>query len=429
MMDRRRFKRMMLILGGDGGAGYQSLVSPGLLSAPLALTRTQASGAVSTARSADGVAYAQFAADTPRFNGVSQRLVIEGQRTNSIRNPRGEGGSAPSTLPTNWAVETAAGLTTEFLSSQVINGVDTVTLRISGTASGTSYSLLFESPTQIVAAALQAWAASLHARLDAAPVPPTSHQLRIVPRTAAGAGIAGGITSQTLALTGTLARYTHATSSIGSSVSTARVTADYRAALTSGVAYDWTLTLGWPQIELAASSASTVLPPVGTPGASTRGADLVTAALASLGIGANGACTLLWSGVLPSAVATTGVIQIDDGGNNNRYVVYAVSGGTELRLRRQIAAAASEVTMGNYTASTPFSLGMAVDGAGNVSALINGGAMANRTGGPVAGLTTMRLGGIATIGAEMFGETTNFRVVPRVVSDSELQQLVMELPA
>lgn len=421
---------MIIGVGLIRGQGRQArtLVAPNALAPPLTLTRAQAGGAVSTARSADGVAYAQFAADTPRFNGVSQRLVIEGQRTNSNRNPRGEGGSAPSTLPTNWAVETAAGLTTEFLSSQVINGVDTVTLRISGTASGTSYSLLFESPTQIVAAALQAWAASLHARLDAAPVPPTSHQLRIVPRTAAGAGIAGGITSQTLTLTGTLARYTHATSSIGSSVSTARVTADYRAALTSGVAYDWTVTLGWPQIELAASPASTVLPPVGTPGASTRGADLVTAALASLGIGANGACTLLWSGILPSTAASSAIFQIDDGGNNNRYVVYAPAAGTELRLRRQLAGATSEVTMGNYTANTAFSLGMTIDGAGNVSALINGGTLANRTGGPVSGLTTLRLGGIATLGVEMFGETAAFRVSRRAVTDTELQNLVAGMP-
>jgi hypothetical protein len=425
---------MIIGVGLIRGRGRQArtLVAPNALAPPLTLTRAQAGGAVSTARSADGVAYAQFAADTPRFNGVSQRLVIEGQRTNSIRNPRGEGGSTPSTLPTNWAVETAAGLTTEFLSSQVINGVDTVTLRISGTASGTSYSLLFESPTQIVAAALQAWAASLHARLDAAPVPPTSHQLRIVPRTAAGAGIAGGITSQTLALTGTLARYTHATSSIGSSVSTARVTADYRAALTSGVAYDWTVTLGWPQIELAASPASTVLSPVGTPGASTRGADLVTATLASLGIGANGAGTYLWSGQIPQA-APTGVnqmlLQIDDSSDANRYRIHNVAGGLTLVGGRTLATVGSDTaSLGSMVAGTPFRAGMSIDGAGRAAFSFNGGTALAVTGGPTSGLTTLRLGNNAAGTAAMFGETTAFRVSRRAVTDTELQNLVAGMP-
>jgi hypothetical protein len=39
-----------------------------------------------------------------------------------------------------------------------------------------------------------------------------------------------------------------------------------------------------PQLELGPAASTPILPPSGSPGASTRGADLVTASLAALGI-------------------------------------------------------------------------------------------------------------------------------------------------
>jgi hypothetical protein len=62
------------------------LVAPGAMLAPMTITRSQAGGIQSSALAADGVSLDFYAANTPRFNGVSRRLLIEGTRTNLFLN-------------------------------------------------------------------------------------------------------------------------------------------------------------------------------------------------------------------------------------------------------------------------------------------------------------------------------------------------------
>ncbi len=100
------------------------LVSGGQLNAPLVLTRAQATGVRSTAINADAVTRNEFAADIARFNGVARRLLVEGQRTNGIRNPRAEGSTAGilgagGVMPTNWTLA-AAGLLGVWLAANAV---------------------------------------------------------------------------------------------------------------------------------------------------------------------------------------------------------------------------------------------------------------------------------------------------------------------
>jgi hypothetical protein len=192
------------------------------------------------------------------------------------------------------------------------------------------------------------------------------------------------------------------------------------------------LRIGWPQLEIGAFASSPILPAVGTPAASTRGADLVTATLASLGIGANGACTVLVSAMLPQA-APAGVdqmlVQLDDGTDANRYRLRNLAGGLALVAGEVVAGSPSDAaSAGSFVAGTPFRAGIAIDGAGRIAASFNGGAVQAVTGGPTSGLTILRLGNNAAATAGLFGEVGTLRVLRYALGDAALAAAVAALP-
>ena len=411
------------------------LAGPGALNPLASLARAQVSTSV-TAPGADGLTWAEFAANAPRFAGTAQRLLVEGQRGNLLRNPRREGAAlgvigAGGALPTNWSfLSGQVGLQVEILALGSVDGVQTVTLRFTGTATGTSIQMSFEPITQVVATPSSIWSASVFQRQEAAPAPPSSHRLQILNRNSGGTLLAGSPGAASFTPGAALQR-TVLTGTLSSDVNVARVNAQYSALLTSGQAYDWTITLGWPQLEQAGFASTPVLPPAGAPAASTRGADLVTAPLVGLGIGGAGASTLLWSGVLAQA-APAGVAQailaLDDGTANNRFALVNAAGGASLVAERALAGAVASAALGTHTPGAALRLGMAVDGAGRLAVSLNGGAAVVVTGGPAAGLTTLRLGNLATGAAAMFGETALLRVLPQALSDANLAGAVAALP-
>jgi hypothetical protein len=213
---------------------------------------------------------------------------------------------------------------------------------------------------------------------------------------------------------------------------TERVTMDVRFSYALGAVVDVTFRFAAPQLEQGAFSSTPILPPVGTPAASTRGTDSVTATRASLGIAANGACTLLWSGMIPQAapagVAQT-ILQFDDGTANNRYLLRNVAGGSAIAVNRVTAgAAAGDISLGTMTPGTPFRAGITINAAGRIAGCLNGGAVVAITGGPTSGLTALRLGNDTAGTTAMFGETASLRVLPFALTDASLPGAVMALP-
>jgi hypothetical protein len=285
--------------------------------------------------------YVSVANNVPAFefntDGTYRGLLVEPGATNQIRNNSmvgavvgtiGSGGA----LPTNWIIPTTAGLTTQVLSVDTIAGVSYVTIRMSGTASAGGGNMVFESNTAIVAASGQVWTNSYFFDVVAQPNPPTRYERYIVERTGGGSFVTAGalqITEfgQRVSFTRTL--------SGGGTVE--RVNAGFQFILNIGSAYDFTVRIGWPQMETGSVATS---PIVTTAGTANRAADVVSLTGASSLIGQTEG-TLYIETELPSylvsgsapiivAIATDGTV---DAFSNGVCVALVSSGTNQPRAR------------------------------------------------------------------------------------------------
>jgi len=414
------------------------LVGAGMLRSPLALARAQVASR-STSLGPTGVDWVEAVADVPRFGGTARRLLVGGQRTNLVRNPRCEGvvAGTPGTGPTNWSISAGSnGITREIVGAGVGGGINYVDVRVYGTAEATTFTTChFDTLTQFPIAPGAIVTVSCFLRLVGGSLTGIS-----LPTGATNFNSASAALDQYALITPvptnaplTGQRFTvTSTSSTFSNVNTAFMRPFTQLTITSGATVDCTLRIGWPQVEMAPFASSPILPAVGTPAASTRGADLVSATLASLGIGANGASTVLMSAMLPqAAVSPTNAVllQIDDGTDINRFLIRNDFGTNNLG-GVWFTSVGSGVTgsAGTFVAGTPFRIGATIDGSGRIAASFNGNAPVEVTGGPVSGLTRLRLGNTASGTVSMFGEVGHVRVLPYAVSDTALQSLLLATP-
>jgi hypothetical protein len=243
---------------GIGVAGTAYAEVPGTALGDLAFsrasskTRTNAAGVVETIgnnipphdyRNADGTL------------STFPRLNLEPQRTNSIRNSSMVGAVAgtPGTLPTNWAV-TTSGLTQTIVGVGMENGLPYIDVRLNGTASGTAAQISSEGVSQIVAAQGQVWANSIYAKVISAPNPPLSYNISY------REGDAGGVLLVTGAVpftpTSVLTRFS-ATRTL-TDAATTRIQPRIQFNLTNGAAYDFTIRIAAPQMELGAYATTWV---------------------------------------------------------------------------------------------------------------------------------------------------------------------------
>jgi hypothetical protein len=407
-------------LGAQGRQGRR-LVGRGALDPAVSLLRAQP-GALSTMLGADDATLGEAAADVPRFAGAARRLLVCGARTNAIRNPRAEGAAAgtPGTLPTHWTGGTATGVTRQVVGTGVEDGIPYLDLRWSGAGGQAGFALTLDASTAMPAANGETHTASVF--------------LRVVAGTLAGFGAS---TFRLTEMGGTAT--TSATSILGvtgAALGTQRVAVSRTCnqAGTTGVqvsllltppatAWDVTLRIGLPQCERNAAFASTpILPPPGSTGAGSRGADLVTAAAAALFPAGQG--TLLLSALLPRAAGGSDqtLLQLDDGTDANRLALRNGAGGSGIGLLRALAGATASAAAGTMAAGTPFRLAASFAG-GRLAAAVEGGAVVAVTGGPAAGLATLRIGNRADATAAMFGEVATVASLPFAVPDGALPAL------
>jgi len=258
-------------------------------------------------------------------------LLVEPSGTNSIRNNSNTGAvtGTPGTLPTNWT-EALVGLTRSVIALGTENGVPYIDVRLSGTANASAASLNFESTTQIVATSGQVWTNSVYLKSIAAPNPYANIRVGMTDRTSTGVFIQTGQSSD-LTLTSTLNRFS-LTRALSSGSTVARVQPNVVFNLVSGTAYDFTVRIGYPQMETG-SVATSLIPT--TTGTGSRSADVISVTGAVSGSIGQTEGTLYAEIVAQpyNGASFPAILQVDDGADSQRFAIFInPSGGIRIRL-------------------------------------------------------------------------------------------------
>jgi hypothetical protein len=194
---------------------------------------------------------------------------------------------SPGTLPTNWTQLLGAGLTRTIVGTGTENGLPYVDVRYNGTATGTSVLLAFETVTGITAANGQVWTGSFYLKTISLPNPPNNYRSLFAEYTSAGVYVRD--VSFAITPTSNLNRFSQ-TETLAGGATTARVVNGVLGNLTNGAAYDFTIRIAAPQMELGAY-ATTWVPT--TTAAVTRLADAASKTGVSSIIGQS-AGTIFW---------------------------------------------------------------------------------------------------------------------------------------
>lgn len=185
---------------------------------------------------------------------AARGLLVEQARTNSLRNNSGTGASAgtPGTLPTNWSAALPAGITQQVVGTGTENGIPYLDVRFSGTTGDANrISILLETTTGVAAANAQMWTVSSFIRVVAGAMPGGATDLAfIVQELDAGGGVLAantgpGFTPATTALRQNRVAYPFKTTQ----ATTANLRPILQHIVGSGVALDFTLRIGAPQLE------------------------------------------------------------------------------------------------------------------------------------------------------------------------------------
>jgi len=235
---------LLIPSGYKAGVAYAELPSNGngdlTWSRNSVANRTQSNGNIGS-----------VAANFPRLSymyGSCPALLLEPQRTNSIRNSTMQGAStSPSTLPTNWLNQSTAGLTLEVSGTGQENGLDYVDIRYSGTATSTTARLFFEASNQIVAADGQIWTESIWTSISGSALP-SNYRLGVATNTSAGFSVSSIVATPNITQSTTLTRYDRVMTLPGGAT-VARANPGIYISLVNGNTYDFTIRIAAPQFE------------------------------------------------------------------------------------------------------------------------------------------------------------------------------------
>jgi hypothetical protein len=338
-------------------------------------------------------------------------LLIEEARTNGIRNPRCEGSTpgTPGTPPANWVTQTVVGSGTE-------NGLPYVDITYAGTTTSTFFTLYFEATTQIAAAQAQVWAISSYIRLVGGSLANVASQQFLLQEYTSGGSFLVSTAGATFSFdSSALAGQRKALALTVSQATTAFIRPGISFSCANGAAINITLRVGAPQLELGAFATSLILPVAGTPAASSRVADTATMPFVP-----SFPSSIVAEASLPSPVGTLGLVQIDDGGNNNRIELRATIALANVVYRVGGSVTVSFNTSGPVAANVPFKLGAALLSNGS-NGCLSGGSVTNVSGAAPTSLTTMRLGQDGIGLGFTNGYLRRTRYWPRALSTQELQ--------
>jgi hypothetical protein len=152
--------------------------------------------------------------------------------------------------------------------------------------------------------------------------------------------------------------------------------------------------------------------------------------LASLGIADSGLGTYIVRGTI--TVTGTGtaqqIIGIDSNATANAYFLRQNATGNGGAVVRTTSSASSATTTGTFVVGEEFRFGMAVDGVGGAIASFNGNATFSVSGGPTAGLLSLRVGQNAIAALTFSGTIARVRVLPGIaLASADLRAAVAAL--
>jgi hypothetical protein len=244
---------------------------------------------------------------------------------------------SPGTTPTNW-IFAIGGLTGSVSAIGIENGLQYIDIKLSGTATSTSAQIRFEGLTNIAALNAQVWTNSVYLKTISSA--PNSIQIGLIERTSAG-GYITEAASSALSVTSTLRRFDF-TRTLSGGATTAFVQPQLAFSLTNGAAYDFTIRIAAPQMELGAY-ATTFIPT--TTAAVTRLADTCSVTGVADLIGQTEG-TMFVDCVPPNGVAGR-IFAITDASLNNRIAInYNTNNRIDIIVRTN-----NTVTNGNISAS------------------------------------------------------------------------------
>jgi hypothetical protein len=216
---------------------------------------------------------------------------------------------SPGTLPTNWG-EFPRGLTRSVVGVGVVNGLPYIDIRFNGTATGVQ-DIAPETTTAIVASLGQTWSLSPYFSLQSGTMPTVS--LRQIERTAAGAFLTEA--SQSVTVTSNLQRFTYTRTTNNASVE--RINPVFTINTVVATAYDFTIRIAAPQMELGAYATTWV--PTTTAAVTRVIDDARKTGVASL-IGQTEGT--LFVDIIPTDVTTTNAIGINSASTTGRVIIF-----------------------------------------------------------------------------------------------------------
>jgi hypothetical protein len=304
----------------------------------------------------------------PRFDYnpttlAARGLLIEEQRTNSIRNNTGQGAVAgtPGTLPTNWTGGTTVdNLTREIVGTGTENGINYIDVRYSGTsgAAGNLTVLTFDALNFITAANAQTWTGAAYFKLVAGTLTNVI-LLSLTVRYNDSSGLS--LTSQNSAFTPTASLERVTNTFTAANASTAFVAATLVANFTNDLPVDFTLRIGLPQLELGAFATS-VIPTTTT--ALTRNADVASMTGTNFSDWYNAAEGTLYAEASALATGYNGsTVSFSDGTFNNRIVIRGMNTSSQCVSIGVVSGTTqwSILKASQTTALTKWALGYKVD--------------------------------------------------------------------
>lgn len=344
-------------------------------------------------------------------------LLIEPQRTNSIPNPRCEGGTvgvlgSGGALPTGWQLRQRLGSTTT-AGDVVVTGL-TVEVHAIGTEDGIGYAEIGITGTPSESCRLE----FLPAGATAVPVAsdgtlyagsfflraisgtqPGGSAIRIQRYTTSGTSAVPGaevaVSPTTAALRGQRWSVAHG------ATTGARAMVLYSVNLTASVEVNWRFRLGGAQFETGADASSLILPPASSPGASTRLADALVRTLGVAELSAQGFTLVAEGLVAAQAEVARHLLALDDNTANNAVAIRIPASSSTVELVVVNDGVETVTELGSLTPGSPFRVA-ARCAPGAFQASLNGAAAAGNAAAMPA-VTRLRPGRLGPSGTFLRG--------------------------